>query len=103
MRTALEPYGKYLALFDKVKQFYEAEGCALRSASNSILLIFPQARRMSSPHDNGYRLKGSSTWWAAKVRTVLRVMTVVRASDQVRQRMAWALAQIVVVGAGLRL
>merc|ERR1719310_1526930 len=26
VRAALEPYGKYLALFDQVKQFYEAEG-----------------------------------------------------------------------------
>jgi len=26
VRAALEPYGKYLELFDKVKQFYEAEG-----------------------------------------------------------------------------
>merc|ERR1719438_685606 len=26
VRAALEPYGKYLELFDKVKQFYETEG-----------------------------------------------------------------------------
>jgi len=26
VRAALEPYGKYLALFDQVKQFYESEG-----------------------------------------------------------------------------
>jgi len=26
VRAALEPYGKYLALFDQVKQFYEGEG-----------------------------------------------------------------------------
>jgi len=26
VRAALEPYGKYLALFDQVKQFYETEG-----------------------------------------------------------------------------
>ena len=56
---------------------------------------------MDINYDDGYRLKGSSPWWAAK--STVGVITAVRASDQVRQHMAWALAQIVVVGAGLEL
>ena len=56
---------------------------------------------MDINYDDGYRLKGSSTWWAAK--STVWVMTAVRASDQVRQHLAWALAQIVVVGAGFEL
>lgn len=32
IRAALEPYGKYLALFDQVKQFYEADGAEGRTA-----------------------------------------------------------------------
>merc|ERR1712008_399463 len=36
VRAALEPYGKYLALFDQVKQFYEAEGEGKSGALQSI-------------------------------------------------------------------
>ena len=50
---------------------------------------------MDINYDVGYRLKGSSPWRAAK--STVGVTTAVRASDQVQQRMAWALAQIVVV------
>ena len=36
MRAALEPYGKHLAIFDQVKQFYEAEGEGKSGALQSI-------------------------------------------------------------------
>jgi len=36
VRAALEPYGKYLALFDQVKQFYEVDGEGKTGALQSI-------------------------------------------------------------------
>ena len=36
VRAALEPYGKYLAFFDQVKQFYDIEGEGKSSAAQSI-------------------------------------------------------------------
>ena len=49
-------------------------------------------------YDDAYRVHGT---WPVVKSTVW--VDNVRASDQVRQRMAWTLLQIVVVGAGLQL
>jgi len=51
-------------------------------------------------YDDWYRMD-STTRYAAK--STVWVMQAVRAKDQVRQRMAWALSQIFVVGSGLNL
>ena len=61
-------------------------------------LGFKTHSTMDINYDDAYRVHG--TWQVAKS-TVW--VDNVRASDQVRQRMAWTLLQIVVVGAGLQL